>query len=171
MSSVAVYGPSHAGKLTLANAFAKVRDARMETFEIPIPGMPHVSDRGVRFVFDDGKRRDELDTLSGGVFNDDAWLTVVGRARALAVMVETRSTESDVRNILAKLPRSYLPSLGCIILSKQDLVDGTSLATSSVKILETLELHAWRVFKTRLDRPQEHLAPLEWLFSHIAPTT
>lgn len=159
MKRILIYGPPLSGKTTMLEAFAEAAGLRLARFEVHVP---HLGIRGAVGTRADGVydgQSVEVSTLSGSVFDNSCWSSLVVQAASAIVVLDPQPSQSDSNAAFIaqvdKLPD--FPTHGCLVHSKQDIVP----AATKVEISRT-RLASWPQFRSRSDRAHDMLAPLEW---------
>ena len=166
---ILLFGPPLAGKATICEAFARSRGARIEAFD-PSTGTGEVRDRAIRIVVSSDL---EVATVYGVVWNEDTWSSLLHTATALAVVLDGQSVQEDTdRDFVCKLNvLGKLPSVGCVIWTKADLIANGVVAPVAHDLLHGTRIDGWRSFGSRFDQPRTLTEPLEWLASEMARRT
>lgn len=175
MQRIILYGPPLAGKATLLEAFASSRKLKMYQFD-PLEGATRdqiaaglppdgsgeaVIERGLR-VYDESTDVG-FATIWGAFWNTNAWPILLARADAVLVTLDPQLTREEADRKCVLTLNTLGPSIrGCVVWTKQDLV-GNKTKTVPSSVLSGTVAESWPVFRTRHDRSETMVEPIDRL--------
>ena len=111
-------------------------------------------------------------TIPGGVFGNAPWITLLDGASAVIIVVDAQASTDVLGRALQKLETlGGIPGVGCVVLSKAELLSEDVIHSKSSCVMDELGTRApaWRLFVTRVDRPDTLVEPIDWLLGSIPP--
>lgn len=167
MYRIAIYGPPLAGKTTLLQAFAKKRGLDIRRFD-PLAGSGTATsdapaDQGL-YVHDRAKAF-SVATILGVYFHKESWPTLLAKADRVMLVLDPQPSrhEANRKCISALSALSQSRRSGCVVWTKNDLVNQQDIDHFSFEILAGNTVGSWPSFVTRYDDPNTLVEGLEFL--------
>lgn len=169
--TIIIYGRPLSGKFTILSTLSREFDAKVTSLNLPTSNEPstfpdhkaqtfHMMSKGTTINFI---------TISGGVFGDYVWHQVLETANGVILVIDSSPASHDDATRALDFLQSVqaMPDIGCVMVSKCDLIDDNISTGLISQISQIPEISAWPVFHTRSDMPETIVAASEWLVGKI----
>ncbi|MDH5493667.1 MAG: hypothetical protein OEY14_17065, partial [Myxococcales bacterium] len=173
VSRVVLYGPPLAGKTTIVETFSRKKGLELRSIQVPSnhPTIDVPDHAGIVTETMLAATRCEVSTIPGGVFGDTPWISLIGNAQAVVVVLDCQADIADLDRVLQKLdsfPGTH--ALRCVVLSRADLAPTSVLEQKRSYLRGKLQSREVELplFVTRLDQPETLVRPIDFLLDKLS---